>query len=135
MGKYLTGILLFVIGVLCGATGNFIAFHTGVNKREDATTLFSQILPYSDYEIKGDNYSCEGESSRKVGDIVSSIIGASLTRKVNSLSAGCGDGVCSVVLSNCLPWQSSECGSRMLVVNQSISGEVLPSTFKCLDIP
>lgn len=124
------------MGVFCGAYGYYFAIHSEVNYSNDASELFLKVLQYSDYKIIEENYSCEGDgSTRKVGDVLSSIVGSSLSHKVNPLSAGCGDGVCSIVISNCKPWQASECGSRMLVFNENINGSVEPSSFKCLDIP
>lgn len=135
MAKYLIGTLLFILGVVCGVYGYYFAIHSQINYNNDASELFAKVLPYSDYEINEENYSCEGGSTRKVSEVFSSIVGGSLSHKVNPLSAGCSEGVCSIVISNCKPWQTSECGSRMLVFNQQTNGSVVPSSFKCLDIP
>ncbi|WP_421196971.1 hypothetical protein [Aeromonas enteropelogenes] len=135
MEKFLVGTLLIILGVLCGAYGYYIAIQFQVDYNNDASKLFSKVLAYSDNEISEDNYNCESGSNRKVGKVFASLVGASLSHRINPLSAGCTDGVCSIVITNCKPWQTSECGSRMLVFKQQANGSIVPSSFKCLDIP
>ena len=135
MVKILIGASLFIIGVLCGMYGYYVTIHSQVNHANDASELISKVLPYSEQKITEENYSCEGNGNRKVGGVLASIVGGGQAYKVNAIAAGCSEGVCSVVLNSCKPWQSSECGSRMLVFSQDSSGNIVPSSFKCLDIP
>lgn len=126
---------IFILGSICGAFGYYLIVHSQINYNNDASELISKVLPFSDKEIKQENYRCEGSKSRKVGEVLSSIFGGSLAYKINPLSATCSKSECSIVFSSCKPWQTAECGSRILVFTQQPNGNVIPSSFKCLDVP
>ena len=135
MIKILVGLSVFIAGGVVGGYGYYIAIHSKVDYSSDASALISQILLHSNQEIADGNYRCESGGNQNAREVLSSIIGGGLAYTVNPLSAGCANGAYSVVLNHCRPWQNSECGSRVLVFNKAPSGNIVPSSFKCLDIP
>ncbi len=135
MTRYLAGGAVFMVGLILGALGHYLLIHSKVDYSNDASELVSKVLLYSGQEITQENDNCEGADNQNVGDVLSSIVGASLAFTVNPLSASCEGHVCSIVMSNCQPWQDSECGSRLLIFDTELNGNIVPSSFKCLDIP
>jgi hypothetical protein len=93
------------------------------------------ILRYSDTIITEDNYSCEGDRKETVGDVVASIIEFNSSYKRNMLTHGCYGEACTLSVTNCMPWQDQECGSRILKFTISSNNEILESTFTCIDMP
>lgn len=101
----------------------------------DQHELLEAIFSNSETIITDANYSCEGKPVRTVGAVVASLLELNTTRKRNVLSYGCYESVCTMSVSNCKPWQESECGSRFLKFNINKKGNIDATTFSCFDMP
>ena len=53
----------------------------------------------------------------------------------NAVSLHCFDNQCGLIVSDCKPWQSQECGSRTLRFNTNNRHKIIPTSFVCTDMP
>ncbi len=86
-------------------------------------------------KIAEDNYSCYGEQSKTVAGVIASLLEINNRNERNFLSYGCYNLVCSMSISDCKPWQGSECSSRFLKFDLNEMGEVDVGSFTCFDMP
>ncbi len=54
---------------------------------------------------------------------------------LSSSRFSCDNKDCSFMTSNCLPWQSSECGSTFIRYKIDSNRKIISSSFECLDVP
>ena len=97
--------------------------------------LLEEMLSYSEIVISEEHYSCEGKPVKTVGAVVASLLESNNSHTRNILSYGCYGLVCTMSVSNCKPWQESECGSRYLKFNLNNVGNIEASSFTCFDMP
>lgn len=97
--------------------------------------LLEEMLSYSEIVISEEHYSCEGKPVKTVGAVVASLLESNNSHTRNVLSYGCYGLVCTMSVSNCKPWQESECGSRYLKFNLNSAGDIEASSFTCFDMP
>ena len=135
MKKIFFNILLVALGVLIGACFMWVnSYYPPLKYTKDKVGL-QNILKYSSTIMTKDNYSCEGETKETVGDVVASIIEINNRYKRNMLSQGCYNDTCTLSVTNCMPWQNQECGSRILRFNINKENVIKESTFTCIDMP
>ncbi len=130
-------IILFsaVSGGFIGGGIVWVISHGEYEALADQREFIESILYNSEIEISQDNNSCEGKPVKTVGAVVASLLESNSTHKRNTLTYGCYESVCTMSVSNCKPWQESECGSRFLKFNINKQGIIDVSTFSCFDMP
>ena len=126
---------LFITGLLFGAFGCFVYLHLDQPIDGEGETVLHAVMPFSEQRILPENQHCEGSKLTTAGDVLASLILASQRSGANRLVMGCDDGLCNISLSDCKPWQTSECNQRFLQFEQSETGEVDPLSFRCFDLP
>lgn len=135
MNNIPTHILLVLIGGLIGGSISWVlSYYPGFSYVQDKINI-EEILKHSNTPITNNNFSCEGETKSNVGSVIGSIIELNNLNKRNMLSFGCYQNICTFMVTNCLPWQSQECGNRILKVNLDEKNKILPDSFSCIDIP
>ena len=95
----------------------------------------ADVLSYSRIAITDENNACEGIEKPNVGDVVGSIIEWNSLYKRNMTSYGCGDDYCVLDVTNCMPWQSTDCGQRILFFKINTQNQIDTTSFKCIDMP
>lgn len=135
MKKLIVFTFLIVLGALIGSTLVWVDFHSNKNQNLFSSKNIENILQFSNTNISKENYNCEGDYGRSVGAVFGSIVSFGSMHKVNMLSYGCVNSVCSFSVSNCKPWQNDSCGSRLLVYGIDSIGNIDESSFKCIDMP
>lgn len=124
-----------IIGGLIGGGTVWVNSYSENESLANQHELLVAILAHSETIISKENYSCEGKPAETVGAVVASLLEFNMTHKRNALSYGCYESVCTMSVSNCKPWQESECGSRFLKFNINTEGNIDASTFSCIDTP
>ena len=128
-------LLVFVIGMTLGITACYVYFYKNTYQHSESNELVEKILHYANSPISDDNYACEGKPVKTVGSAVASLIELNTLNKVNSLVSGCFEDTCTMSVSDCSPWEGSECSTRFLKVNLDSNHQIKPNTFTCFDIP
>ena len=128
-------VLFLVLGALVGSSAIFVSYYNSYSEVIKENPSFDDILKFYEYPISEKKYSCEDNAEKKVGVVLSGMLSENLKSKINRISISCLDGFCWVGLSNCNPWESSECGSRILRFKMSSSNKIIGKSFQCLDIP
>jgi len=95
----------------------------------------SELLIHSNVSIDNQQFACEGLKENSVGAVVASLLEANHSYPLNRLNYGCYQDYCSLSVSSCLPWQSSECSERFLRFKRDLSRQIEPQSFSCFDVP
>lgn len=135
MKKYLIYISLLIIGTAAGSIVTWVNSHGKISAHVEESVTLERILVHSMVEITDSNYSCEGKPVKTVGAVVASIIEFNSLYKRNMLSYGCIHNTCALSTSSCMPWQSQECGSRILKFEVDEENIIQAHTFTCIDMP
>lgn len=132
-------ILFLFVGLFIGATVMWVTSYSKItNSNEqpsEPSIQLSDVLSFSRVAIIAENNACEGIVKPEVGDVIASIFEANSLYKRNMMSYGCGDDQCVLSVTNCMPWQSADCGSRMLFFRINNQKEIDATSFKCIDMP
>ena len=128
-------IVTFLLGVLIGGGAVWINSYGIYHNVLDQQKFLEDVLSYSDVEISEDNFSCSGKLTKTVGGVVASILELNKSQVRNSLSYGCYNSGCTISISDCKPWQESECSSRFLKFELDKESKINTSTFTCFDMP
>lgn len=135
MKKTLIYAALILLGVIIGGSISwFLSYYPSYDYNHDKITI-EDILKHSNVTMTKNNFACEGELKQNVASVIGSILELNNLNKRNMLSFGCFQNICTIMVSNCMPWQSQECGSRILKVYINKKNEIQPDTFSCIDIP
>lgn len=135
MKKFIFNSILVMLGMLIGSGVAWVySYYPPLDNLENKVGI-DDVLKFSGSLISRDNYSCEGKIKNTVGDVVASIIDLNSSYKRNMLSQDCYKDTCAISVTNCMPWQSQECGSRILKFNIDGNNEILENTFSCIDLP
>lgn len=128
-------ILGLVMGIAVGAVAAWVTSYLPVDRENGEEDVLKKLLAHSSVEISPDNNACEGEPLKTVGDAMASLIAMNATTVRNRLSYGCYNSVCTVSVSECKPWEESECSTRFLKVDLDSDGSIDASSFACFDMP
>ncbi len=131
-------ILYFFILVLGGVVGGFVHWgstYLSVASHVSTPVTMEQLLEHTSQPITPDNFSCEGDVKPFVGSVIGSIYEANNHNVRNRVTYSCEVQICTLSVTNCAPWQSQECGSRILYFESSETGMIRTNTFKCIDVP
>jgi len=128
-------LLTIVFGGLIGGGIVWVISYGDYEDLTDQHEFLDSIFSNSETIISKENNSCEGKSVTTVGVVVASLLESNRAHKRNTLTYGCYESVCTMSVSNCKPWQGSECGSRFLKFNVNKKGIIDVSTFSCFDVP
>ncbi len=127
--------LSFLLGALTGGGAVWVKTYIKEKNVSNQHQFLESVLNYSTVEITDDNYSCYGEQSKTVGGVIASLLEFNNRQERNSLSYGCYNLVCTMSISDCKPWQESECSSRFLKFELNKEDKINIDTFTCFDIP
>jgi len=140
--------LKIVIGVQLGVIVGGLAVWAGTyissgNLSDDHSPEVCEQLAllarYSNILIPAKNFNCEGVaftgSRATVGDVMASMMNSNLTSTRNQQSFECIENVCTLSISDCKPWQSSECSTRFLKYELDQQQKIKPNSFNCIDVP
>lgn len=128
-------ILGLIVGIAVGAGAGWVTLYLPADREIGEEEVLKKLLEHSTVEISPDNNVCEGEPLKTVGDAMASLIAMNAKTVRNRLSYGCYNGVCTVSVSECLPWEESECSTRFLKVDLDSEGSIDASSFTCFDMP
>ena len=128
-------LMLLLIGLSVGWGASWVSSYFETNNEVDLNIELEKIFKYSTTGIKEEADSCEGLKHRTVGSVLGSIFGSNMERPKNSVSLLCYEQECGLIYNDCKPWQTQECGSRILRFGLNEDMEIDPSTFACVDMP
>ena len=135
MKKYIFIVVSFLFGIVVGGGVFWISSHKSERTYSNKKIGYEQLLKHSDVKISKNNFHCENYVGRDVAAIFGSILEFNDNSIRNKLTLQCWGAECALMVSSCLPWQSQECGQRALKFELNKKNEIIPSTFKCFDIP
>jgi len=135
MKQILIIIIVIAVSIFIGWQAKYIQFYSVVNYENSTATQLADFMDVSGSVISDENFSCGDSSERVVGKIFSQMVGDSMAHEAVTLTAGCTNSTCSISYDYCKPWQTTECGSRVLVYEIDESRSIKSNTIKCLDLP
>jgi len=144
MKTYLKIIIGVQLGVVAGGLAVWAGTHasSGSLLNDDSPGVREQLsllTRYSNIKISTNNYSCESiafsGARPTVGDVMASMMNSNLSSTRNRQSFECMDNICTLSISDCKPWQSSECSTRFLKYEVDQQQKINPSSFNCIDVP
>ncbi|WP_104402647.1 hypothetical protein [Vibrio penaeicida] len=127
-------LVALVLTLVIGWYGNDVYSQLAVRNVANTTPQLSKVLQFAQVPLRQDQRSCYLDSNT-VGDVIASLIGNNMQNHINRLDAGCFEQTCTISLSSCLPWESSECDQTFLKYDTSITGEIKPNSFACVSVP
>ncbi len=131
IGKISILFLGIAIGWLCSWVYSYFPSHNESNLDVNLDDIFK----FSNTIIESHNYSCEGDDNRIVGAVLGSIFQSNIDNTRNTVSLDCFENKCGLIFNYCKPWQSQECGSRILRFDLNNDDEIIPESFVCIDLP
>jgi hypothetical protein len=134
MRNILTGLGLLLLGFYAGAKVTWLQSYTYQPVPSPPVTL-ETLFAYADTPIAPEDLCSEGDTAHNVGAVMASIFWRNESYTRNRVSYYCMDEECFLSHSGCAPWQSSECGARVLRFGMLPDGGVDASSFSCIDIP
>ncbi len=125
------------IGLLIGGFTAWINSHVNGNKLGDNQEMLEEVFRHSNLAIVADNFSCEGfdRSTVTVGSVLATLYDTNSRKPRNMVKIGCFYNKCSIMVSECMPWQSEECNSRFLRFDLLGENHIDPNSFACIDVP
>ena len=135
MRRYITYLFIFVLGGAVGGTIHWASTYLSVVSYLPAPVKIEQLFAHTAQTITPGSFSCEGDVKSIVGSVIGSIFEANSHKVRNRVTYGCDGNTCTLSISNCAPWQSQECGQRILYFEHDQTGAIRSSTFKCIDVP
>lgn len=128
--KYVFGLIFsFVLG------SGFTWFNFHKNKKVNhGEVKLGEIFKLGHLLIPEANNSCDGKVDSTVGDVLAFIYESNQMDYVNRVDYYCLKGLCSISYNYCKPWQSSECGQRVLRF-EILQNTVVEDSIHCIDIP
>lgn len=135
MKNKLIVLLALILGAVIGAGVVWVKSHNTSLELPDQQILLEGILDHSAIVIAEEYYACEGKPLKTVGAVVASLIESNKRHTRNVLSYGCYNSVCTMSVTDCKPWQSSECSSRFLRFDLNVNGNIDEKSFSCFDMP
>ncbi len=135
MKQQIVYIVFLWIGICIGGGGFWLSSHIALRDVGNNKIKFEKLLKYSKFKINKDRFHCEGNIDRDVSAVIGSIFDSNDLNVRNKVSFECSEKECTLMISNCKPWQSDSCGSRFLRFELNDQNEIDPSTFECIDVP
>lgn len=135
MKLIVSGVTLLAIGIFLGWYSSWVYSYYPSKEDNDLYIELEEIFKFSGLEIGGDNYSCEGNGNRTVGAVLGSIFQSNMNMPRNGVSMLCHENKCGLIYNYCKPWQSQECGSKILRFDLRENKKIIPESFVCLDVP
>ncbi len=105
------------------------------HKTFPSTLSMKSLFTYTDVSISDEHFSCEGERLQTVGEVMASIFSHNQSYERNKVEYGCYGDECILSVTDCSPFKSSECGSRILRLSITPDGKALTDSFSCIDMP
>ncbi|MFT6103087.1 MAG: hypothetical protein ACJA2B_001537 [Candidatus Endobugula sp.] len=126
---------ILFLGVFIGWYAKFYQFYSYVDYDQEVDKQLNIFSGYTSEYIRSENFSCENETEKNVGKLFMGMVSDSTAHKSNTLSADCDELICTITYNYCKPWQTSECGSRILFYEKAVNDKILSGSFKCIDVP
>lgn len=126
---------LLLIGAVMGAGIVWRYDHMSNPIRDTLPISLEQVFRHANTDIMVERFSCEGDTAANVGAVIASIYERNALNRLNQTSYLCSGNECMLSVSNCKPWQSSECSSRILKFGLLSQEEIDVSSFTCIDVP
>lgn len=126
---------IFLLGAATGLFSAWVCSYRESPPAADQQRLLENVMRYASTEIAAEHYACEGSPVTTVGAVIASLLEMNNTTSRNRLSYGCYNGVCTLSVSSCKPWQDQECSTRFLKFELDSQQRILPESFSCLDMP
>jgi hypothetical protein len=131
------GMLVGGIAVWAGTFSN--ANNTAAQHPQQTQAQIAHLLRYSNTLIKAENFNCDYVEltgiKPTVGNVVASMVSSNLGYIRNRHSFQCFENNCTFSLTDCLPWQATECSTRFLKYELDNKLRIKPESFNCFDVP
>ena len=131
----ITRTVLVLIGIVIGWYCSWVYSYLPKASEVEVYIDFEEIFKYSNVEITNENNSCNGNNSKTVGEVLGSIFQPNMGNKRNKVSLLCYENKCGLYYNYCMPWQSQECGSRILRFDLDENKKIITKSFVCVDAP
>ena len=144
MKSYLKTVITIQVGMLVGGLAVWVGTFSysssaAVESPEKMEKHLSRLIRYANAPIISENFNCDFVTltgiKPTVGNVLASMMSSNLTTIRNRQSFDCIENTCSLSISDCKPWQTSECSQRFLTYEIDKQQKVKSSTFSCIDVP
>jgi len=129
-----------LVGGLAVWAGTFAHSNSqAVEYPEQTQAQISHLVRYTNTPIKAENFSCSSVTQAgikpTVGNVLASMLSSNLTTIRNRQSFDCFENTCALSITDCKPWQASECSTRFLKYEVNEKQRINPLSFNCIDVP
>lgn len=131
------GVLMGGLAVWAGTYANSGNFITGSTQR--VSEQLALLLSHNHMQISAENFNCADVPltglQPTVGNVLASMMSANLVSVRNQQSFECINNICTFSTTDCKPWQSSECSTRILKYELDQKQRIKSDSFHCIDVP
>lgn len=135
-----------IIGFLTGQCYMWWQYERQSPEKIQRAFPMQHIIAAQHVMISDEHFSCDGLQDHSVGSVLSSLLMSNNQEYKNRLTYDCQKNddphtsnsepqICTISYHYCRPWQSSECGSRILKFGMKKDGAISTTSFTCLDVP
>jgi hypothetical protein len=144
MNNHLKIVIGMQLGVLMGGLAVWAGTYSSSSDltAENGQVISEQLallMSSSNTHIQAENYKCADIPltglKPTVGNVLASMLSSNLGSVRNRQSFDCIGNVCALSITDCNPWQSSECGTRFLRYEVDQSQSIQSNSFNCIDLP
>jgi hypothetical protein len=144
MKPYLKTVIGVQLGVLAGGLAVWVGTYANPADVNNNTSLpvsehLALLLCYSHTRIQPENFNCTDIPltglEPTVGNVLASMMSSNLTSVRNQQFFECIDNVCTLSTTDCKPWQTSECSTRILKYEIDQDNKIKSDSFNCIDVP
>ena len=128
-------IIIYIFFAAGGAISMW--FYTQVQSENylDKNGDFIELLAHGELTILEEGLSC-GIKNKTVAAVLANRGFFQLnTKSLSRTQFSCDDTDCSIQVSSCRPWQSSDCGETFLKYKIDQKRKIIPSSLSCFDVP
>lgn len=127
-----------IVVILSFSAGIFLTWfylHGPEDKNSYDSYVFTELLTKSNTNISQQSLHCEVQNS-SIGSILAEKGFFTLNSdRISNTRFYCEAERCSLFVSSCRPWQSSDCGQTFINFRLDSYRKIIDSSIECIDVP
>lgn len=128
---FIFSILFFLLGVFA----SWLYFHSPENKNLYNKNDLLELLRTASTEMPEEVFSCKTKEKTISAILVEKGFLSINSTKVSNTQFSCDNSECSLMTTDCTPWQTRECGQTFLRYKIDPNRKIIDSSFECIEVP
>ncbi len=128
-------ILISAVSLFLGILGTWIYFHIQSGNPSFSKSDLHELLANVSVEIPDNAFSCDLTEKTIAAVLVGRDFIHFNSGRISNTEFNCDTTECRLVVSNCKPWQSSDCGQTFLRYKIDSQRKMIAASLECLDTP